>query len=105
MANICDNNFKIFCEEENIIEEIVKKLDELFNDELDGNINYIDENLIEGYFESRWDFPYDIFKHFFDEFDDDSIEMMCLSVEWGCNVFAMNIYRNKKWEESQYFNV
>ena len=45
------------------------------------------------------------FKDFFNEFDDDSIEMMCLSVEWGCNVFAMNIYRNKKWEEPQYFNV
>lgn len=84
---------------------MLKKLDELFNDELDGHIDYIDENLIEGYFESRLDFSYDVFKHFFDEFNDNSIEMICLSVKWECNVFAMNIYRNKKWEEPQYFNV
>lgn len=105
MANICDNSFKIYFEGEELKKSISNKLDELFKNELIGEIAYEDEGLIEGFFDSKWCFPNEIFEKFFDEFDDDSIEMICLSTEWSLFHIELNIYRNKKWEESQYFKV
>ena len=102
MANICDNQFKIYFEGEELKKSIINKLDELFKNELIGEITYEDEDMIEGFFDSKWRFPNEIFEKFFDEFDDDSIEMICLSTEWSLFHIELNVYRNKKWKEPKY---
>jgi hypothetical protein len=105
MANICDNKFYIYCDSESVIEKIVEKLDTLFEDTLDGEISYATENAIEGYFDSRWAFPEDIFNDFFKEFDDDSLYMRCLSEEYGCGLVSMNIYVDGQWKNPQCFDL
>ena len=104
MANICDNKFYITCDDSKILNAIVTKLNQTFN-YLDGEITYIDQNSIEGYFDSKWNFPEHIFKNFFDEFNDDTIYMRCLSEEYGCNYVAMNIYEDKSWKSEQTFDL
>ena len=105
MANICDNKFYIYCDSESVIEKIVEKLDTLFEDTLDGEISYATENAIEGYFDSRWAFPEDIFNDFFKEFDDESLYMRCLSEEYGCGLVSMNIYVDGQWKNPQCFDL
>ena len=104
MANICDNKFLISCEDEKIVEQISNKLEILFENELEGEITYEDEMIIEGWFDSRWDFPDEIFDNFFTEFTDDTIYMRCLSEEYGCGLVSMNVYSEGSWWEPQYFN-
>lgn len=105
MANICDNKFLISCDDENVVEQISNKLEKLFEEDLDGEITYEDDGIIEGYFESRWRFPDDIFDNFFEEFKDDSIYMRCLSEEYGMGLVSMNVYSEGSWWEPQYFNL
>lgn len=105
MANICENKFYIYCDSESVIEKIVEKLDTLFEDTLDGEIYYATENAVEGYFDSRWAFPEDIFNDFFEEFDDDSLYMRCLSEEYGCGLVSMNIYVDGQWKTPQCFDL
>ena len=71
MANVCDNKFLISCEDENTVEQISNKLEKLFEEYLDGEITYEDDRIIEGWFDSRWNFPFDLFEDFFEEFKDD----------------------------------
>ena len=104
MANICDNRFTIACDNEEVLKQISKKLEDLFSGVLDGDITYGQEDFIEGYFESRWCFPDEIFNDFFTEFEDDSIYMRCLSEEYGCGLVSMNVYKDGSWWEPQYFD-
>lgn len=105
MANICNNKFSISCEDENIVEQISNKLEKLFKDELlDGEITYEDEMIIEGWFESSGKFPDELFDDFFDEFEDYTIYMRCLSEEYGCGLISMNVYTEGGWWEPQYFD-
>ena len=106
MANICDNKFYISFGNEENAELINDKLEDLFENHLyDGDITYADESVIEGWFESRWSFPEDIFEHFFDDIDDDEIYFRCLSEEYGLNYVAMNIYDRGDWREPQHFKL
>ena len=104
MANICNNKLLISCENEKVIEQISNKLEKLFEDELEGEITYEDGMIIEGWFDSRWNFPDEIFDDFFTEFADDTIYMRCLSVEYGCGLVSMNVYSDGNWWKPQYFN-
>ena len=104
MANICDNKFLISCDNEEVLEQISNKLEKLFEDELEGEIVYGDETIIEGWFGSSWNFPDEIFNGFFTEFADDTIYMRCLSEEYGCGLVSMNVYSEGSWWEPQYFN-
>lgn len=103
MANICDNKFTIACDNEEVLKQISNKLEDLFSDVLDGEIIYEQEDFIEGYFESRWCFPNEIFDDFFTEFKDESIYMRCLSEEYGCQYVAMNVYKDGSWWAPQTF--
>lgn len=104
MSNPCYNEFLISFENEEIGIKINKKLEDLFENKLRGEISYADEGIIEGWFESRWTFPSDIFENFFEEFEDSTIYMRCLSTEWGCCYVAMNVYDNGSWWGEQTFN-
>lgn len=105
MANICDNKFLVSCENEKILEKISIKLTNLFNEDLEGSIEYEDDSILEGWFSSRWEFPEHLFENFFNEFDDDTIYMRCLSEEYGCGLVSMNIYENNHWKTPQYFEL
>lgn len=105
MANICENKFFISCEDEEIFEKIIDKLNNLFQENLDGEIAWVESGMAEGYFDSRWAFPEDIFDDFFEEFNDDSIYMRCLSEEYGCGLVSMNVYVDCQWKEPQCFNL
>ena len=63
-----------------------------------------DDRIIEGWFDSCWRFPDEIFDSFFEEFKDDTIYMRCLSEEYGCGLISMNVYSEGSWWEPQYFN-
>lgn len=105
MANVCDNKFHIQCEDSNLLEKIVKKLKQVFDSsDLQQDFDYNDW-CIDGFFESTWDFPMDLFEHFFDEFNDSSIYMRCLSEEYSNGIVAMNIYNEGKWRNPQYFEL
>ena len=105
MANICENKFYITCDDEQVLEKIIEKLDNLFQESLDGEITYDGESFIEGYFDSRWSFPEHLFEDFFDEFADDTIYMRCLSEEYGMGLVSMNIYSDCHWRTPQYFDL
>lgn len=102
MANICSNEFLISCEDPEICDLIEAKLEKFFTDKLDGEVTYNDDGIIEGYFDSRWSFPDDLFDDFFDEFDDDTIYMRCLSVEYGCCYIALNQYQHGEWSTQSF---
>ena len=104
MANICNNKLLISCENEKVMEQISNKLEKLFEDELEGEITYEDGMIIEGWFDSRWNFPDEIFDNFFTEFADDTIYMRCLSEEYGCGLVSMYVYSDGSWWEPQYFD-
>lgn len=104
MANICDNKFLISCDNEEVLEHISNKLETLFETELEGDITYEDDGIIEGWFDSRWNFPDEIFDSFFEDFADDTIYMRCLSEEYGCGLVSMNVYSEGGWWEPQYFD-
>jgi hypothetical protein len=104
MANICDNKFLISCENEEVLEHISNKLKKLFKEYLGGEITYEDDMIIEGWFDSCWRFPDEIFNVFFKEFADDTIYMRCLSEEYGCGLVSMNVYSDGNWWKPQYFN-
>ena len=103
MANICDNKFYICSDNEDTIKSVINKFETLFEDVFEGSIDYEDSNVIEGWFSSKWDFPMSIFQNFFEEYDDDSIYMRCLSEEYGCQYVAMNVYSDGAWWSEQTF--
>ena len=56
MANICENKYYITCDNSETLDAIANKLDQVFGDRLDGEITYLDESFLEGYFDSKWSF-------------------------------------------------
>jgi len=110
MANICDNKFFFSCK--NNFPKYKKFFEEVIFEEENGNGEVIDEQndgnnhhggSIEGWFESRWNFPIEWFKSIFKE--DDECYFRCLSEEYGCDYVAMNIYSNGSWRDEQCFDI
>lgn len=105
MANICENKFYIGSENQETIKYVSEKLKVIFTEQLDGEIVWEDDTFIEGYFDSRWVFPDTIFEKLFEDIDDDTLYMRCLSEEYGCGYVALNIYCNNEWKNEQTFNL
>lgn len=105
MANICNNDFYLYCENTEVLHKIIDKFDNLFENVLYGELYNSDDVFIDGYFESRWSFPIHIFEDFFDEFENEDIYMRCLSTEYCCEYVAMNIYKNGVWQDEQTFDL
>ena len=79
MSNICDNTLHVYSENtENIkcVKKFFKKL---------GDIEEIDNENLEIYFDSKWTFPEELMNELYNKIPDkNDIYMTCLSVEWGC---------------------
>lgn len=108
MANICDNRFYFCCEHNS--EKYINNFKELQNNAygtFDFEVLDSDEDFcsIEGYFESKWDFPIDTINEYLKLDKDDDCYFRCLSEEYGEGYVAMNIYRDGEWWEEQTFNI
>jgi len=79
MANICENTLQVYSEKP----ENLKCVESFFKDW--GDIEKVDEENLEIYFDSKWTFPEEEMDKLYVELPDKSnISMTCLSVEWGC---------------------
>lgn len=105
MANICGNNFYVTADSKDTIQQIKDKFETLFVDKLMGDLSWVDDYFLEGYFDSKWVFPMSLFKDLFQDVKDDTLYMRCLSEEYGCGYVAMNIYSNGEWQKEQTFDL
>lgn len=116
MANICDNRFYFRCEHnaDKYINEFKRLQDNAYGvfefEVLDFDDDYCS---IEGFFESKWNFPMEDFESIFinttsdnpNECYLDECYFRCLSEEYGCDYVAMNIYSNGSWRDEQCFDL
>ena len=103
MANIAENRFYLEVDENFDITPIREKIEKVFEDNLEGEITWADDSFIEGYFESRWDFPMEIWDEILEE---QPIYFRCLTEEYGCGIVSMNIHdEDGFWREPQYFDL
>lgn len=85
MANICDNTFYAYSEDNNNI----KVIEDFFNDWCGADYEVNDGN-IDVYFSSKWTFPEDEMEKLFESIPNkEDIYMRCLSVEYGCMYHAL----------------
>lgn len=78
MANICENTLRVYSK--NL--ENLKYIEKFFKDL--GDVERVDDENLEIYFDSKWVFPEEkMDKLYVDLPDKSSINMTCLSVEWG----------------------
>lgn len=106
MANIADNKFFLSfgedCTKEDI-ELVRKQIDHLFEEHLEGELYYDEEDSMEGWFTSRWSFPHEYWEEILGE---KPIYFRCLTEEYGCGLVSMNIHdEDGEWRESQYFDL
>lgn len=94
MANICDNELHLQTE----YSENKEAIKEYFSDWTDSNISYEEDENIEIYFPSKWEFPekemtelINSLPHPFD------VTGACLSYEWGCYYTEFHVLENGKW--------
>lgn len=105
MANICENKFYVGADNKETIQQVSDKFELIFGKKLDGEVTWVDDYFLEGYFDSKWVFPMSLFKDLFKDIDDNTLQMRCLSEEYGCGYVAMNIYCDNEWREEQTFDL
>lgn len=89
MANICENEMHVYSENPKNIKYIKEYFDEWHSAE----IVEVDDDTLEIFFESRWDFPTTEMEEMAKEIPDkETIHMECLSVEWGNYYCAFNVF-------------
>ena len=106
MANIAENKFLLSFGEkctEKDKEFVRNKIKEVFDDILEGEIFYDECDVIEGFFDSSWAFPEEIWEEIL---KDKPIYFRCLTEEYGQGLVSMNIhYEDGLWREPQYFDL
>lgn len=91
MANTCYNEFyaSTNCEENlNYIQEFLKN-------RLKADIHYVEDEMLEACFDSRWTFPESIMTDMCNGLPnkkDDDLYIRCLSVEYGCLYHDLLVY-------------
>jgi hypothetical protein len=103
MANIANNKFYMSWDSNYDINPIQEQIKKLFEDYLEGEISYIDINFMEGWFDSKWNFPIEYWENILKE---EPIYFRCLTEEYGCSIVSMNIHNEDgTWREPQYFDL
>lgn len=96
MANICDNTFYSYTEDEDNYKYIKKYLETV----LKADLYEQDGTTIEATFESRWTFPENQMKELYDKVPNkEDVYMRCLSVEYGCFYHALWVCDEDGWTE------
>lgn len=95
MANICNNELRVYSENPKNLEYIMNFFSENWHY---FDLDEVDEENITITFESKWDFPetkmIEMVKNLPDK---ENINMTCLSVEWGCLYSAFHYYQDGRW--------
>lgn len=99
MANICNNELHVYSEDYNNFDYIKKFLNEYFK------VNDLDEDgpsiIIK--FESKWTFPEELMNKLFDNLPNKKdIDMICLSIEWGCFYCEFHTCEANGWRIEYY---
>lgn len=98
MANICNNNIFITTEDTSNFSYLLEKLEY----ELESEIYYSTEEVIEADFESKWDFPLSKFETIIENLPnkkDESLYLRVFSYEHGNYYHEYNVYTIEKgWE-------
>lgn len=103
MANIAYNKFYMSWNPEYDITPVKEQIEKLFDEHLEGGLEFEDPEFMEGWFDSRWDFPREIWEEILGE---QPIYFRCLTEEYGCGVVSMNIHDiDGYWRKPQYFNL
>lgn len=95
MANVCENELRVFSENPDNISKVMEFFKENWNyydfDEVDS------ENLTI-YFDSKWDFPelqmIDLVNNLPDK---ENVSMTCLSTEWGNMYAEFHYFNGQHW--------
>lgn len=103
MANIAENKFYMSWDSEYDITPVKEQIDKLFDDHLEGEIYFDEDDFMEGWFDSKWSFPFE----YWDEIlKNKPIYFRCLTEEYGCGLVSMNIHdEDGYWREPQYFDL
>lgn len=79
MANVCNNTLKVYSDNEKNLDYVCKFFD---NPNINSIREWVDNNEIEFYFDSKWIFPEELMNKLYEGLSDKSdIDMTCLSVE------------------------
>lgn len=78
MSNICENTIVVYSENP----ENMKYIENFFKDL--GEVERVNDEKLEVFFDSKWRFPEEMMNKLYVNLPDkSSINMTCLSVEWG----------------------
>lgn len=95
MSNICENTIRVYTNDEDNIDYIIKFLES----EINADIEEISEGYLEGYFDSRWDFPEELMENLYKGLPNkEDIDITVLSVEWGCFYCAFHTCDKDGWK-------
>lgn len=95
MANICENEIHVYTSAEANKKYILKYLE----DNLNADITESDNDYIEGYFSSKWDFPDQLMDEMYKGIPIKSdIDITVLSTEWGCFYCAFHTCNEDGWK-------
>lgn len=87
MANICDNDLFISSDDTNNLEYVKN----FMTSKLDADILDEDEEFVDIFFNSKWDFPNEIMDELYKGIPNkEDIYMRCLSTEFGCDYVAFH---------------
>lgn len=103
MANIAYNKFYMSWNPEYDINPVKEQIEKLFDEHLEGGLEFEDPRFMEGWFDSKWEFPFE----YWDEIlKDKPIYFRCLTEEYGCGLVSMYIHdEDGYWREPQYFDL
>lgn len=95
MANVCQNTMFVQSEDSRNLDHIEKFMGEWAY----ADIESVDDQVLEIYFDSRWDFPIDEMNKMVENLPNkDDIYIRVLSVEYGEYYCAFHVYDGESWE-------
>lgn len=94
MANICENELRVYSEDSKNLEYITNFIE----DNLDVSNVYEDEEILTINFYSKWYFPESIMDELYEGIPNKKdVSMVCFSVEWGNFYSAFHICDSEGW--------
>ena len=94
MANTCENTMHFYTTSK----ENIEYTKEWFNKNLPQGDVVADNDFVDVYFDSKWTFPEELMNKFYQDIPNkDDINIVVLSVEWGCYYCAFHTCDEDGW--------